>query len=312
MMMKQTKPWSPSNTSTLREILFLIYHVLRGFVMSFVQMIFPRKLKNLYGEVALITGAGGGLGRELALQLSDLGVKVVVVDINEKAAEETVKMIRSKGADKEDCLSYQCDVSNPKEVSYLLDRISKETKLTMLVNNAGIAYTKPFMKHSLEEIESLFKVNVLSHMYLLKEILPTFIEADKGHVVSIGSIAGSIGTPNLVPYCSTKFAIRGLTDSLLLELREHYPKSSVKMTTAHPYSFKSDLIPKPKNRFENMFPIYTPKEVARRVIEAVRRDETVVMMPPLAGIASNFQSIVPAPVKYALLDFLGCGVEETQ
>nr|ACO11236.1 Epidermal retinal dehydrogenase 2 [Caligus rogercresseyi] len=300
---------SSFNASACMDLLRCLLLVWKGFFVALFELIFPRKMKNISGETALITGAGGGLGRELAIQMADLGVKVILMDINKEAMDETLKILQARGP-AEGCLAFHCDVSNSKDVEDTLERISRVTNITILVSNAAIAHSKPFLKHTHREIESLFQVNVLSHFYLLKELLPKFIEANKGHILTIGSVAGSIGAPNLVPYSSTKFAIRGLTESLFLELREQYPKTAVKMTTAHPYAFKTSLFPKPKNKFESLIPILTSKEVARRTIEAMRRDEEVVMMPAFTSLAANTQKLLPTPVRLALFDYLDCGVHE--
>uniref|UniRef100_A0A0K2UU71 Short-chain dehydrogenase/reductase 3 n=1 Tax=Lepeophtheirus salmonis TaxID=72036 RepID=A0A0K2UU71_LEPSM len=299
--------------SALFDISKCFYHVLKGFLLFFLNYVMPPKPKSLFGEVALITGAGGGLGRELSLQLTDLGVKVICVDINKVSVEETCRITQKKGS--LGSRAFVCDISVPKEVGDLVKKISlledELGPITMLFNNAGIAHCKPFLKHTNEEIQSLFQVNVISHMYLIKEYLPKFLDANKGHLVSIGSIAGSIGTANLVPYCSTKYAIRGLTESLFMELREMYPNTSVKMTTAHPYTISTSLIPKPKNRFNSLFPIMNACDVASNVIGAVRRDEEVISMPPFASLASSFYKCFPRQVQLAILDLLECGVYES-
>ncbi|QQP38589.1 Epidermal retinal dehydrogenase 2, partial [Caligus rogercresseyi] len=176
------------------------------------------------------------------------------------------------------------------------------TNITILVSNAAIAHSKPFLKHTHREIESLFQVNVLSHFYLLKELLPKFIEANKGHILTIGSVAGSIEPLTYSPFEDSRSLSSWNYESNTQDRRQ--------MTTAHPYAFKTSLFPKPKNKFESLIPILTSKEVARRTIEAMRRDEEVVMMPAFTSLAANTQKLLPTPVRLALFDYLDCGVHE--
>jgi all-trans-retinol dehydrogenase (NAD+) len=120
--------------------------------------------------------------------------------------------------------------------------------ITILINNAGIMPAKKFLKLKPEDVEKIFKVNVFSQYWTLNEFLPEFLESDRGHVVSMCSVAGITGTPNLSCYCSSKFAVRGLMDALESEFHSEYPETNVKMTTIFPFTVNTGLAHDPTTR----------------------------------------------------------------
>lgn len=93
--------------------------------------------------------------------------------------------------------------------------------ISVIVNNAGIMHCHPLLKHSEEEIRSLFDVNVLSHFWIFEAFLPHLLAKGRGHIIALSSISGIIGLNNLVPYCTSKFAVRGLMEALSEEIREN-------------------------------------------------------------------------------------------
>lgn len=122
-------------------------------------------------------------------------------------------------------------------MGYLFFFRSVAGAVTMLVSNAGVMPAKPFLDFSSDDVESIFRVNVFSQFWCLQEFLPDFLKSEGGgHVVSMSSVAGITGTPYLVPYCSSKFAVKGLMDALFLELRQDHAGRNVKMTTIHPFT----------------------------------------------------------------------------
>lgn len=118
-------------------------------------------------------------------------------------------------------LSFSCDVSKREQVLEVARKVQKEVgSVSVLINNAGIMPTHSLEQHTPEEIRRVFDINVLSHFWTLEAFLPDMREKNRGHVVSISSIAGHVGLSNLVPYCASKFAVRGLLEALHEEYRE--------------------------------------------------------------------------------------------
>ncbi|KOB67199.1 Short-chain dehydrogenase [Operophtera brumata] len=165
-----------------------------------------------------ISGAGHGMGREMALRFGRLGAVVIAVDINPAGNEETFKMIKGE---KGKIHKYECDVTDRAAVFKLAEKVSKEVgDVTILVNNAGIMPCKPILKHSEKEIRSEVDINVIGNLWMIQAFLPSMLENNHGHIVAMSSMAGKMGLRNLVPYCGTKYAARGIMEALAVELYE--------------------------------------------------------------------------------------------
>lgn len=116
---------------------------------------------------------------------------------------------------------FSCDVSNRDEVLKLAEKIKAEVGLvSVLVNNVGIMPTHPLERHTPEEIRRVFEINVYSQFWTIEAFLPQMKQQGRGHIVCMSSIAGVVGLANLVPYCATKFAVRGMMEALHEEFRD--------------------------------------------------------------------------------------------
>ncbi|XP_047480103.1 epidermal retinol dehydrogenase 2-like isoform X2 [Penaeus chinensis] len=272
------------------------------------RLVFPPPEKSVVGEIVLITGAGHGIGRELSLQLARLGAKIVCLDIDEANNQKTVADICREGGA---AYGYKCDVTSRDEVRTVSNEIRENVgEITILVNNAGIMPCKQFIKHTPEEIERIFKVNVFAHFWMLKEWLPTFIAMGRGHVVAMSSIAGLMATSNLVPYCASKYAVKGLMDGLVEEMRYGGRNPNIKFTCVHPFVVDTGLAKKPRIRFPSLTPVLTPETAAEAIINAVQLEEPEVLLPFQAAVIHYILRLLPREVQKAFLDFMDTGVDE--
>ncbi|MEM0231669.1 MAG: SDR family NAD(P)-dependent oxidoreductase, partial [Candidatus Methanomethyliaceae archaeon] len=157
-------------------------------------------------KIAIITGAAKGIGKEIAIKLAERDFNVIIIDIDEKIFE-VEKEIGQKA------LAIKCDVSNFNEVKKAVNEvINKFNRIDVLVNNAGIYPFKSFLEMTEEDWDKVMNVNLKSIFYFTKMVLPKMIEQNKGKIINIASIAGSIvGFPNLVHYSASKAAIVGFT-----------------------------------------------------------------------------------------------------
>ncbi|XP_042863277.1 short-chain dehydrogenase/reductase family 16C member 6-like [Penaeus japonicus] len=272
------------------------------------RLVFPPPEKSVVGEIVLITGAGHGIGRELSLQLARLGAKIVCLDINEANNKKTVADICREGGA---AFGYKCDVTNKDEVRAVSNEIRENVgEITILVNNAGIMPCKPFIKHTSEDIESIFRVNVFAHFWMLKEWLPTFIAIGRGHIVAMSSIAGLMATSNLVPYCASKYAVKGLMDGLQEEMRYGGRNPNIKFTCVHPFIVDTGLAKKPRIRFPSLTPVLTPETAAEAIISAVQHEQEEVVLPYQAALVHHAVRLLPREVMKVFLDFMDTGVDE--
>ena len=176
-------------------------------------------MTGLEKKVAIVTGAGQGIGRAIALVLAKNGAKVVVADIADKRLE-IVKEIEAMGSQG---LAVKCDVSNRAEVEGMVEKaLAKFGRIDILANNAGIYPFKPFVDMNDKDWDKVLEVNLKGVFYCTKSVLPKMIEQEYGKIINIASIAGAvIGFSNLVHYSSSKAAIVGLTRSLALEVAQY-------------------------------------------------------------------------------------------
>ncbi|XP_043480933.1 short-chain dehydrogenase/reductase family 16C member 6-like [Leptopilina heterotoma] len=244
-------------------------------VESLVRMFIPLKyrMKSVSGEIALITGGGGGLGRLLSLRLANLGAIVVVWDINKQGIEETVKLVQASGGT---CYGYLCDLCDREDVYKKASILRKEVgRVSILINNAGIVTGQKFLDTPDKMIIRTMDVNIMSHFWTVKAFLPEMLEENKGHIVSIASLAGHAGIYKLVDYCASKFAAVGFDEALRMELEaEGY---NINTTVICPYFIRST------GMFEDVLssfvPTLSPNEVADSVITAMRCNEKFAILP---------------------------------
>lgn len=167
-------------------------------------------------RAAIVTGAGQGIGREIAISLAKHGAKVVVSDISDKVFEvaQEIEETGSQG------LAVRCDVTKREEVEEMTRKaVERFGKVDILVNNAGIYPTKPFVEMTEQEWDKVLDVNLKGVFNCTKSVLPTMMDRKYGRIISLSSIAGSlVGFPNLVHYSASKAGIVGFTKTLALEL----------------------------------------------------------------------------------------------
>lgn len=167
------------------------------------------------GKAALVTGAGGGLGRAIAVGLAKGGASVAVVDLNEGGLRETATMVEAAGGR---AYVHPADISQkPNCEAAIAAAVQAFGRLDTLVNNAGIISFNPLENIAEADWRKIFAVNVDGPFFLIQAAMPHLLEA-QGSVVNICSTAAFIGEAYLIPYCATKSALLSMTKSLAMEL----------------------------------------------------------------------------------------------
>ncbi|KYQ48804.1 Short-chain dehydrogenase/reductase family 16C member 6 [Trachymyrmex zeteki] len=196
----------------LTEILLLIFKILHCIFNDVYRLIRPTKEKSVANEIVLITGAGHGIGKELAIGYASLGATVICWDINEETNNETMNDIKKKR--KDSVYAYRCNVADREEVFRVAKKVKEEVgDVTILINNAGIVFIKSFLNQSPDEIARVIDVNVTAHYWAT--FLPSMIEKNHGHIVSVSSLAALLSFPMGTIYCPSKSAVQG--NSFLIE-----------------------------------------------------------------------------------------------
>lgn len=174
---------------------------------------------DLKGKVAFVTGAGRGIGKEIALTLARAGAGVALTDVADTVFE-TKKEIETLGVQS---LAVKCDVGNSQEVENAKTQtLQKFQKIDILVNNAGIYPQKPFMEMSQDDWHRVIHVNLYGAFNCCKAFLPGMIDRKYGKIVNLSSISGPVvAFPNLVHYSASKGGISGFTKALALDMAQH-------------------------------------------------------------------------------------------
>lgn len=176
---------------------------------------------ELEGKVAVVTGAGRGLGRAIAEELADSGAQVVVnYSRSKEPAEEVVKGISNGSEDR--AVAIQADVSDAEQASRLIEEaVERFGRIDILVNNAGINVDKTLKKMTPEDWDTVVQVDLNSCYYTLNAAMPHFVEQESGRIVNISSFVGQAGNFGQTNYAAAKAGIIGFTKSAALELARY-------------------------------------------------------------------------------------------
>lgn len=172
---------------------------------------------KLDNKVAIVTGAGQGIGRAISLELAKEGAKIIVSDINQETIDKTVEEIKSLGID---VIGVKADVSNSSEVEEMVKKALEHFgSIDILVNNAGIYPFKPLIELSEEDWNKVLNINLKGCFNCTRAVVDTMIKQKSGRIINITSIAGAVvGYSNLTHYCASKAGILGFTRATALEL----------------------------------------------------------------------------------------------
>ena len=268
----------------------------------------PRKFyKDVRGQVVIITGAGSGIGRLMALKLAERGAIIVSVDINTRGNEETVRMIQKIGGT---AYAYTCDISKRLRVYETMDKIKEEFgDCSILVNNAGIVSGNGILDIPDEKVNLTFDVNVLAHFWTIKSLLPAMIEEGRGHIVNVASLAGHQGGPNLSDYCASKFAAVGRDEALRQELIKDGLDEQIKLTIVNPFFINTGMFDGAKSK---VVPILEPEYVAQRTVDAILTELECVILPDWVGLILGLKYILPNKALLFLLKSLGSADSMTE
>jgi 3-oxoacyl-[acyl-carrier protein] reductase len=192
----------------------------------------------LSGQVAVVTGAGRGIGAAIAEKLASLGATVALCGRTEQALQTTASTISANGGHAQ---VRTCDVGDFGSVQDLADWISKTLgRVDILVNNAGIgAFAGPLHEMTPDAWEKILNTNLRGVFYCIRALAPMMIRAKSGHIINISSLAGKNALPNGAAYAASKWGLNGLTYSVAEELRAH----SIRVSVVCPGSVDTDLSP---------------------------------------------------------------------
>lgn len=272
----------------------LIYYSVASIVKLFVP--YTSRCKSIKGETVLVTGAGSGLGKSLSKKLAKLDTRVVCVDIDTKANEQTVKEIKEAGGS---AFAFTCDLSKRENIYQVAAEIKEKVgQVDILVNNAGIVTGKKLLDSSDAAIERTMNVNCNAHFWLGKCFLPHMIENDHGHVVTIASLAGQFGMTGLGDYCASKFGAVGFEESMRYELQA-LKKYGVKTTVVCPFFINTGMF---EGAESELIPFLDQEYVTDKIMEAILTDQRILFMPRLMYLIYFAKGFLPEQVMFYMAD----------
>lgn len=194
-------------------------------------------VNNLEGKVAIVTGAGRGVGKAISVSLAKAGCRVVLAARTRDQVEAVQKEILSQGGD---ALAIPTDLTMDEDIQRLVEESqAKWGAVDILINNAGWGKRAPVVGALLSDWDQTFRLNLRAPMVLAKALLPNMIAKREGAVINIGSVSGKTGEANGAAYSASKFGLIGFTQSLYEEVREH----SIKVAVILPGFVDTPLIP---------------------------------------------------------------------
>lgn len=261
-------------------------------------------MKNFQNKVAAITGAGSGIGQQLAVLLAKEGCHLSLSDVNETGLLQTFELIKNLDV----CVTIKkLDVSSLDVIQVWADETIKDYGfVNMIFNNAGVALASTVEGATYEELEWIMNINFWGVVYGTKTFLPLIKQTGDGHIINISSLFGLTAQPTQSAYNATKFAVRGFTESLRQEL--DMEKCGVSALCVHPGGIKTNIAnsakmsdsvrslginPDKSAKSFNKLLRCPPEDAARQILQAVKKDKRRLLIGNDAKALDLLQRLLP-------------------
>jgi butyryl-CoA dehydrogenase len=262
-------------------------------------------MKDFHQKIIVITGAGSGMGRSMAIQLAQAGATVLLSDINGSSLSETKALIEAAGGKVK---TYIVDVGVKEQVYAFADEVLKEYKyIDVLINNAGIAIGEATIGEiPLEDFERLININLWGVIHHTRAFLEVLLSRPEAAIANTSSVFGLMGIPSQIPYCTSKYAVRGFTEALRMELSG----TGVAVTCIHPGGIDTGIVAngihyKDKEKVVEQFKkivMTSSDKAAGIIIRAIQKKSKRVMIGPDAKFIRFMTQLSPDAVDRSILN----------
>ncbi|NXM98199.1 DHB11 dehydrogenase, partial [Sylvia borin] len=260
------------------ELLLFLVTLLYSYLEAFVKLFVPARRKSLSGELVLITGAGHGVGRATALEFAKRQSRLVLWDINKHGVEETAAECQKLGATVQ---TFVVDCSKREDIYSTADKVKKDIgDVTILVNNVGVITAADFLSTQDHQIEKMFEINILGHMWTTRAFLPVMMDNNYGHIVTVASAAGHFVTPFMVAYWSLPLG------TFLLRAIFSQEYSSLESDSVSAVSCVFAFLCR-------LGKILEVEEVVEALMEGIVTNQKMVFVPPQLNIALLSEMVFP-------------------
>jgi 3-oxoacyl-[acyl-carrier protein] reductase len=226
-------------------------------------------MQSLKNKNALITGAGKGIGKAVALALAAEGTNVILLARTTADLEQTAKEAQAFGVK---TLILTADIADINSVNQAVEKALAEFKtIDILINNAGVGKFGKFLELTPEEFENIIRVNLMGVYYATRAVLPGMIEHQSGDIVNISSSAGLRGAALTSAYSASKFAVLGLTESLMQEVRKH----NIRVTALTPSTVATDMAKDLNLTDGNPETVMQPEDLAELIVAQLKLNKRV-------------------------------------
>lgn len=252
---------------------------------------------ELREKVVVVTGAASGIGRGLATGLAERGARLAISDVDEAGLDETATAVRSMGAT---VTSQNVDVSQLDQIRDHRDRVVEDHgHVDVVINNAGVAINATLADTAYEEMQWLLDINLWGVIYGSMEFLPLLEERPEAHLCNISSVSGLFTNPMMGAYCTSKFAVRGFTQTLTQELKG----SNVVVSCVHPGGVRSQIVAnalhvsdpeKAQSQFNRYLGHTSPETAANQILRGIERERKRMLVGWLARTTDLTSRIFPS------------------
>ena len=244
-------------------------------------------MKDFNNKVAVITGAASGIGRSLAIQLAARGCRLALADVDREGLSETRSLL---AASVPSCTTHLLDVADRDAFEAFADDVVREHgTVNLLFNNAGVTLVDRVESLRYEDFEWVMNINFWGVVYGTKAFLPHLQAADQAHIINISSLFGLMATPNQAAYNASKFAVRGFTEALKMEMSG----SHVNVTCVHPGGIRTGIAR--NSRFGLQGESITKDDLAAAFEKAAKTTADEAVGKIIRGIEKNKRRILIGP-----------------